>query len=129
MKFCAAYLAVKANKGAPGVDGMSIVEAESHLREHWESIKGKLLAGKRFATIEYSGGRVRLIGGRTDELGPGRLDADRGTPGIQLPVENGSAEFDLLAPDVPQDVLVRITSGGVSAENSVIHLERTLLRR
>ncbi|WP_161809060.1 SdrD B-like domain-containing protein [Stenotrophomonas humi] len=82
----------------------------------------KPLAGKRFATIEYSGGRVRLAGGRTDELGPGRLDADRGTPGIQLPVENGRAEFDLLAPDVPQDVLLRITSGGVAAENAISFL-------
>jgi uncharacterized repeat protein (TIGR01451 family) len=82
----------------------------------------KPLAGKRFATIEYSGGRVRLPGGRTDELGPGRLDADRGTPGIQLPVDNGRAEFDLLAPDVPMDVLLRITAGGVAAENTVSFL-------
>ncbi|MGH8052903.1 MAG: SdrD B-like domain-containing protein [Stenotrophomonas sp.] len=82
----------------------------------------KPLPGKRFATVEYSGGRVRLTGGGTDEFGPGRLDADRGTPGIQLPVENGRAEFDLLAPDVPQDVLLRITSGGVAAENTVSFL-------
>ncbi|WP_158982707.1 SdrD B-like domain-containing protein [Lysobacter panacisoli] len=80
------------------------------------------LAGERFATIEYSGGRVQLPGGRTDELGPGRLDADRVTPGIQLPVKDGRAEFDLLAPDVPQDVLLRITAGGVAAENTVSFL-------
>ncbi|BDU16637.1 SdrD B-like domain-containing protein [Lysobacter auxotrophicus] len=80
------------------------------------------LAGDRFATIEYSGGRVQLPGGRTDELGPGKLDADRVTPGIQLPVKDGRAEFDLLAPDVPQDVLLRITAGGVSAENTVSFL-------
>ena len=82
----------------------------------------KPLAGKHYATIEYSGGRVRLPGGRTDEFGPGRLDADRATPGIQLPVENGRAEFDLLAPDVPMDVLLRLTAGGVVAENTVSFL-------
>lgn len=64
----AAYLAVKANKGAPGVDGMSIVEAESHLREHWESIKGKLLAGKyqpaavRAVEIPKASGGTRQLG-------------------------------------------------------------------
>jgi hypothetical protein len=82
----------------------------------------KPIAGPSFATIEHSGGRIRLPGGRTDEFGPGRLDADRATPGVQLPIENGRAEFDLLAPDAPQDVLLRISAGGVSAENTVSFL-------
>ncbi|MGE8225657.1 MAG: SdrD B-like domain-containing protein [Stenotrophomonas sp.] len=111
-------LRVDVDRDGVPADGQSPV----HVRVQLLGADGKLLPGKRFATIEYSGGRVRLIGGRTDELGPGRLDADRGTPGIQLPVENGSAEFDLLAPDVPQDVLVRITSGGVTAENTISFL-------
>ncbi|MEN5208808.1 SdrD B-like domain-containing protein [Stenotrophomonas terrae] len=111
-------LRVDVDRDGVPADGQSPV----HVRVQLLGADGKLLPGKRFATIEYSGGRVRLIGGRTDELGPGRLDADRGTPGIQLPVENGSAEFDLLAPDVPQDVLVRITAGGVTAENTVSFL-------
>jgi group II intron reverse transcriptase/maturase len=64
----AAWLAVKANQGAPGVDGMSMAEAESHLREHWESIKGKLLAGKykpaavRAVEIPKPSGGTRKLG-------------------------------------------------------------------
>lgn len=64
----AAYLAVKANKGAPGVDGMSIEEAKSHLKEHWESIKSKLLAGKyqaaavRAVEIPKANGGTRKLG-------------------------------------------------------------------
>lgn len=111
-------LRVDVDRDGVPADGQSPV----HVVVQLMGADDKPLAGQRFATIEYSGGRVRLPGGRTDELGPGRLDADRVTPGIQLPVENGRAEFDLLAPDVPQDVLLRITSGGVTAENTVSFL-------
>jgi len=37
----AAYLAVKANRGSSGVDGMEVQEMEKHLRQHWESIRSK----------------------------------------------------------------------------------------
>ncbi|WP_223675351.1 SdrD B-like domain-containing protein [Novilysobacter selenitireducens] len=82
----------------------------------------KPLPGRSYATLEHSGGRVKLPGAGTDELGPGRIGADRGTPGVQLPVDQGRAEFDLLAPDVPQDVLLRITMGGQAAEGTVSFL-------
>lgn len=42
----AAWLAVKRNGGAPGIDGMTTTELGEHLRRHWESICAKLLAGK-----------------------------------------------------------------------------------
>ena len=76
---------------------------------------GKPLARSVYATIEHSGGRVLLPGARTDELGPRRLDADRVTPGVQLKVDNGVAEFTMLAPAEAQDVRVRITAGGEEA--------------
>lgn len=100
--------------GAPA-DGQSAVQVVVHLH----GADGKPLAGEAFATIEHSGGRIKLADGRTDEFGPGRLDADRATPGIQLPVRNGRAEFELLAPHDPQDVLLRVTSGGQSAEGVI----------
>ncbi|MEP6906934.1 MAG: hypothetical protein ABI858_02970 [Pseudoxanthomonas sp.] len=100
--------------GAPA-DGQSPV----HVVVHLYGADGKPIKGEAFATIENSGGRIKLPDGRTDELGPGHLDADRVTPGVQLPVHDGKAEFDLLAPHDPQDVLLRATSGGQSVEGVV----------
>jgi len=59
---------VRANKGSLGVDGMSVDELVTHLREHWEGLKKKLLDGsyepstvKRVEIPKPSGG-VRTLG-------------------------------------------------------------------
>jgi RNA-directed DNA polymerase len=36
---------VQANKGSPGVDGMTVDELPEHLREHWPAIRAQLLSG------------------------------------------------------------------------------------
>jgi RNA-directed DNA polymerase len=36
---------VQRNKGAPGVDGMSVNKLASHLKEHWPAIRAQLLGG------------------------------------------------------------------------------------
>jgi group II intron reverse transcriptase/maturase len=51
----AAWLAVKANDGAPGVDGMDMEQSAGHLRGHWGTIKAKLLTG------DYVPGAVRAV--------------------------------------------------------------------
>lgn len=51
----AAWLAVKANDGAPGVDRMDMEQSARHLREHWGKIRAKLLAG------DYKPGAVRAV--------------------------------------------------------------------
>ena len=84
--------------------------------------EGRPVTGTRYATVEVSGGRLRLPGAGTDELGPGRLDLDRATPGTQLVLTDGEAEFELLAPAEPQDVLLRVTAGGQSAEGVIAFL-------
>lgn len=40
-----AYKRVVQNKGSAGVDGITWVEFEGHLKQHWPTIRGKLLAG------------------------------------------------------------------------------------
>ena len=41
----AAWLAVKRNGGAPGIDGMTTQQLRDHVRKHGEAIRAKLLAG------------------------------------------------------------------------------------
>src|ERR1019366_690138 len=63
-----ALKAVKGNKGAPGIDGMTTGKLAGHLGKHWEKIRGKLLDGSyqpspvRRVEIEKPGGGVRLLG-------------------------------------------------------------------
>jgi group II intron reverse transcriptase/maturase len=63
----AAWLAVKRNGGAPGIDGMTTKQLGEHLRRHWETICSKLLAGtyvpspvKRVEIPKPDGGKRRL---------------------------------------------------------------------
>lgn len=64
----AAWLAVKANQGAPGVDGLDIEQTATHLREHWERIEAKLRSGDyrpaavRAVEIPKSNGGTRTLG-------------------------------------------------------------------
>ncbi len=64
----AAYLAVKGNKGAPGIDGIGTEDLGEHLRAHWVGIKAKLLEGRykpspvRPVVIPKPGGGERQLG-------------------------------------------------------------------
>jgi len=64
----AAWLAVKRNGGAPGIDGMTTRQLRDHGRAHWETIRAKLLAGTyvpspvRRVEIPKPNGGVRLLG-------------------------------------------------------------------
>jgi len=59
---------VQKNRGAPGVDGMTVEELPEHLKANWESIRDKLEAGTyqpspvRRVEIPKPSGGVRLIG-------------------------------------------------------------------
>jgi group II intron reverse transcriptase/maturase len=63
-----AYDRVVKNKGAAGVDGIGIAEFKGHLKQHWPTIKAKLLAGDytpqsvRRVDIPKPQGGVRTLG-------------------------------------------------------------------
>lgn len=63
-----AYRRVKSNKGAPGIDGMSVEELGPYLKENWERIRTELLEGRyqpqpvRRVEIPKTSGGVRKLG-------------------------------------------------------------------
>jgi len=64
----AAWLVVKRNGGAPGIDGLTTTQLRDHIRQHWETIRARLLAGTyvpspvRRVEIPKPNGGVRLLG-------------------------------------------------------------------
>jgi RNA-directed DNA polymerase len=60
---------VRQNKGAPGIDGMSVDELPGYLRDHWLGIRAQLVAGsyrpqpvRRVEIPKDNGNGVRLLG-------------------------------------------------------------------
>ena len=56
----AAWKAVKRNHGAPGIDGMTVEQLRDHVRQHWETIRAKLLAGNERRIFIKAGEAVRI---------------------------------------------------------------------
>ena len=63
-----AWQRVRGNKGAPGVDGMTVEDAKGYLREHWPDIRVQLLSGTyrpqpvRRVEIPKPDGGIRKLG-------------------------------------------------------------------
>jgi RNA-directed DNA polymerase len=59
---------VKRNKGAAGVDGMTVGDLPTYLKEHWPTIRGQLLDGTykpqpvRRVEIPKASGGLRPLG-------------------------------------------------------------------
>src|SRR5712671_6032209 len=59
---------VKRNKGAAGIDGMTVGDLPAYLKEHWPAIRAQLLAGTykpqpvRRVEIPKASGGTRLLG-------------------------------------------------------------------
>ena len=60
---------VRQNKGAPGIDGMTVDELPGYLRDHWLEIRAQLVAGsyrpqpvRRVEIPKDNGNGVRLLG-------------------------------------------------------------------
>ena len=107
-----AEIQVATDRDGVPADGQSAVRVSVRVLDK----DAKPLSGKVLLTLEASGGRILLDGAATDTLGPQGGDADRVTPGVQLAVLDGVAQFRLLAPSEPQQVLLRVDAGAVSAQ-------------
>ena len=63
-----AYERVLRNKGAAGVDGLTVFELKAWLQQHWPSVKAALLAGDylpaaiRKVALPKPNGGVRILG-------------------------------------------------------------------
>src|SRR6267378_3598118 len=60
---------VKANKGSPGIDGMTVEELPGYLQQHWPAIREQLLSGtyapkpvRRVEIAKPEGGGMRKLG-------------------------------------------------------------------
>src|SRR6266852_3054477 len=60
---------VKANKGSPGIDGMSVEELPGYLQQHWPAMREQLLSGtyapkpvRRVEIAKPDGGGMRKLG-------------------------------------------------------------------
>jgi RNA-directed DNA polymerase len=60
---------VKANKGSPGIDGMTVEEFSGYLQQHWPAIREQLLSGiyapqpvRRVEIAKPDGGGMRKLG-------------------------------------------------------------------
>ena len=110
-----AEVVVDVDAQAAVADGVSRVAVRVRLLD----ATGQPLKTPAMLTLESSAGRILLPGAGTDETGPGALDADRLTPGVQVDVQGGSTKFWLIAPHKPQDVQLRVTAGAAVAEGTV----------
>ena len=63
-----AWLQVRRNRGAPGIDGMTVLEFPTYARNHWQEVRQALMEGKyrpspvRRVEIPKSSGGKRKLG-------------------------------------------------------------------
>jgi hypothetical protein len=102
-----ARIVVESSANGLPADGQSVARLTVRLLD----AQGRPARGTHTVTLEHSGGRLRLPGGRTDETGTHALDRDPATPGVQWPVADGIATFELVAPMEAQNVRLRVSVG------------------
>jgi RNA-directed DNA polymerase len=91
---------VKRNKGAPGIDGMTVAELTPYLKEHWPAIRAQLLDGThrpqpvRRVEIPKPAGGTRALGiPSLPRRRPGVLDRFIQQAVLQVPRSQWDATF------------------------------------
>src|ERR1022692_1443057 len=122
----------KANKGSPGVDGMTVIGIKDYLKQHWPAIREQLLSGTyepkpvRRVEIAKPDGGMRKLGewnlrAETGEAGrnrqAGRRDAkawhSNGVGSIH-PAGGDAGSAEAVGPDVFR-LQLRVPAGTVSS--------------
>src|SRR5260370_31881114 len=60
---------VKANKGSPGIDGMTVEELSGYLQQHWPAIREQLLSGTYAPKPVRRGEKPKVGGGGKGQPG------------------------------------------------------------
>jgi len=110
-----ARIVVETDRNAVPADGQSPVLVRVRLLDR----NGLPPKGDVILTVQASGGRILLERAATDVLGALGGDADRVTPGVQLTAREGAAQFRLLAPNNPEEVLLRVDAGAHSVQGVI----------
>jgi hypothetical protein len=119
---------VKANKGSPGVDGMTVRDLPEHLKQHWPTIREQLLNGtyqpqpvKRVEIPKPDGG-VRKLGIPT-VLDRFIQQAVMRYRGLQLPIKPDYVAFGPHGRDSPDGKLITHASLSKTAlaEKAILH--------
>jgi hypothetical protein len=106
-------LLITSDKSRANADGQSVIKFKVKAIDK----QGKpLQEANGIITIEVDGARIRLASRLTSETGPDAGDIDRVAPGVQVRLEKGEVEFEVLAPSEPKDVKVRVSAGDQVAE-------------
>ncbi|MDD4964524.1 MAG: SdrD B-like domain-containing protein [Gallionella sp.] len=96
------------------IEAPSSIEANGRVPAHFkvklQDKEGVLVTSRTYLTLEAIQGHWEV------------KDLDPKEPGIQIAMENGEAEFDLLPPSVPGQETVRILSGVLKGEHLIAYL-------
>jgi hypothetical protein len=106
-------LVITSDKRRAPADGQSVISFKVQALRKDGSL---MQSSAGVITIEVDGARVRIPGRLTSEAGADAADIDRITPGVQIRLVNGMAEFEVVASSEPRDVKVRVSAGDHSAE-------------
>ena len=75
-----AWKRVRANKGGPGIDGMTVEEMPGYLRKHWPRIREELLCGDYIPSAGETGRPYPSPGGTRESGVPVALDRSSSRP-------------------------------------------------
>lgn len=106
---------IEVDRGVAPADGQSAVNVTVRLLDR----AGQPLKSPMSIAVESSAGRISLPERDALAADAAHPNLDRVVGGISIRVIDGVAHFRLLAPEVPHDVVLRVTAGGAEASGMI----------